>query len=193
MNDPERHILLNALFEAHYDGLMRYANRRTAQLADAEEAVAEAFVVAWRRLDEVPVPDQRIYWLYGIARRVIANQRRGTRRRLRLHAKAIALSAAAGPRSSELPEVMVAMRGLNDDDQELLRLVAWEGLSHRDVAMVLGISANAAGIRLHRARARLRNALNGTDREELKGFGRIRTLVRWKGSASGRSQREEVT
>lgn len=193
MNDPHRHALLDALFEAHYEGVMRYAQRRTAQLADAEDVVAETFVVAWRRLDEMPAPGEHLYWLYGIARRVLANHRRGTLRRLRLQAKARASSApAAAPGGSALPDVLSAMRRLRHHDQEILRLVAWEGLSHAEAGVVLGISANAAGIRLHRARARLGRVLDDREPGDLKGFRRIRTLVGWKGSASRRSQREEV-
>lgn len=192
MSDLERQLRLDALFEAHYEPLMRYAGRRTDQLADAEDVVAETFTVAWRHLQQMPPHDERLFWLYGIARRVVANHRRAAQRRARLEAKARASWAPATHAGSDLPDVLTAMRRLSDDDQEILRLVAWEGLSHAEVGLALGITANAAGIRLHRARARLAQALSGLEPIDPKGFRRIRTLVGWKGSASRRSQREEV-
>lgn len=192
VSDSDRHVLLDSLFEANYEAVIRYARRRTAQLADAEDVVAETFVVAWRRLDDLPAPGERIYWLYGIAGHVIANQRRGAQRRRRLLEKAQAASTVAEQAGSQLPDVVTAISRLRPVDQEILRLVAWEGLSHSEVGVVLGISANAAGIRLHRARTRLEHALNGPVPGDLKGFRRIRTFVGWKGSASRRSQREEA-
>ena len=194
MSDVDRDALLRALFEAQYEAVMRYARRRTDQLADAEDLVAETFSVAWRHLHQLPPPDEQTFWLYGIARRVLANQRRGHLRRVRLDARLTQASArsAAHKSSSNLPGVLAAMNRLSPADQEILRLVAWEGLSHAEVGVALGITPNAAGIRLHRARSRLRRAMDGATRGDLKGFHRIRTLVGWKGSASGRSHREEV-
>lgn len=171
---------------------MRYAQRRTLQLADAEDVVAETFVVAWRRLDDMPAPGERLYWLYGIARRVLANNRRGVERRSRLQAKARSLPAPPMQGGSVLPDVLTAMQRLSNDDQEILRLVAWEGLSHAEVGVALGISTNAVGIRLHRARARLGVALHSPEVRHVKGFQRVRTFLGWKGSATRRSQREEV-
>ena len=192
MTSLSRHARLRDLFEAEYEAVMRYAVRRTTQRADAEDVVAETFVVAWRRLDDMPAPDERLYWLYGIARRVLANHHRGAQRRARLYARARSSSSSEVHAGSDLPDVVTAMRRLRTDDQEILRLTAWEGLSHAEIGGALGITANAAGIRLHRARARLGRALNGPEPSDLKGFRRIRTLVGSKGSASRRSQGEEV-
>lgn len=171
---------------------MRYAQRRTPQLADAEDVVAQTFVVAWRRLDDMPAPGERLYWLYGIARRVLANHRRGVERRSLLQAKARGSFAPPMQTGSALPDILTALQRLTNDDQEILRLVAWEGLSHAEVGVALGISANAVGIRLHRARARLGLALHSPGPRYVKGFQRVRTLLGWKGSATRRSQREEV-
>jgi RNA polymerase sigma-70 factor (ECF subfamily) len=192
MSTAWRHERLRETFETEYEAVMRYALRRTAQLADAEDVAAETFVVAWRHVDEMPAAGERLFWLYGIARRVLANHRRGAQRRLHLQAKVRASPAPATPIDSSLTDVMTAMRHVSKDDQEVLRLVAWEGLSLAEVGLALGITANAAGIRLHRARARLGRAMDGSPQRDVKGFRRIRTLVGWKGSASGRSHREEV-
>lgn len=183
---------LVALFESHYEAVMNYARRRTENLADAEEIAAQTFVVAWRRLDESPAPHERLYWLYGIARRVLANHRRGVARRLRLHAKLRAVAPAPVDGSSRLPDVLRAMDRLSDTDQEILRLAAWEDLSPAEIGSTLGISANAAAIRLHRARARLKVGLDDDASASLKGLRRIRTFVGWKGSDSRRSRQEEA-
>lgn len=188
----DRHAVVEALFASHYDAVMRYARRRTDQLADAEDIVAETFAVAWRRLGDIPAPDERLFWLYGIARRVLANQRRGSLRRLRLRVKLRAAPPPAEQAGAALPDVLTAMRRLGPVDQEILRLVAWEGLSHQEIGVVLGITSNAAAIRLHRARARLGHELSGSLSGQTKGFRPIRTLAGLKGSVSRRSQREEV-
>lgn len=183
---------LEALFEVHYESVMRYVRRRTAQLADAEEIVAETFVIAWRRLEDAPTSGESLHWLYGIARRVLANHRRGLARRLRLQARLRQL--LSGPRhgSSAVPEVLLAMEHLSPTDQEILRLAAWEGLSQVEIGAVLGITPNAAAIRLHRARGRLRRTLHHQTSPPAKGLRHIRTLVGWKGSESRRSPEEEA-
>lgn len=92
-----------------------------------------------------------------------------------------------------MPEVLDALgQGqLAPTDQEVLRLTAWEGLAPAEIARVLGISPNAAAIRLHRARGRLRHELYGPP-DEVKGLSRVRTLLGWKGSVSRRSPKEQV-
>lgn len=189
---PGEHEPLRVLFEAHYQALLAYARRRTTDLSDAEEVVADTFVVVWRRLDDLPAAtSERLPWLYGIARRVVLNQRRGVRRRARLQHRLRAAAAGAHAPPSALPPVMEAISRLRETDREILRLVAWEGLAHAEVAVVLGISANAAAIRLHRARARLASEMSKPV-PHVKGLGRIRTFLGWKGSASSLAEREEA-
>jgi RNA polymerase sigma-70 factor (ECF subfamily) len=164
------------LFEAHHDALLAYAARRSPSLTDAEDVVADVFLVAWRRLGEVPADDEARLWLYGVARRTIANQRRSLRRRLRLQSRleATAERPLPDPPAGAEP-ALEALATLSPDDQELLRLVAWEELSHAEIGQVLGISANAVAIRLHRARGRFEQAL-------VKGSSRWRTWPWVKGS-----------
>ena len=143
------------VFDEHFRAVSAYALRR-ARRPDAEEAVAETFLVAWRRLDEMPGDAKP--WLLGVARRVLANQRRAAGRREALRARV----AEARERDSEpgrRPPVIEALGRLSTGDRELLVLVAWDGLSNREVAVVLGCSAAAAKVRLHRARHRLRAEL----------------------------------
>ncbi|GIH24082.1 hypothetical protein Aph01nite_23920 [Acrocarpospora phusangensis] len=69
------------IYLAHYPDLLAYVRRRTESPDDASDAIAETFTTAWRRIDEVPPGPQARLWLYGVARRVLANQRRGESRR----------------------------------------------------------------------------------------------------------------
>jgi RNA polymerase sigma factor (sigma-70 family) len=176
----QRELRFAALFDTHFDALLAYARRRSAQLSDAEDVAAETFTTAWRRLDDLPeCADGELPWLYGVARRVLANQRRSAVRRERLVDR---LRSALTPGRLPVPhDVVDALSLLSAADQEVLRLAAWEQLSHREIAITLGISSNAAGIRLHRARRRLKHVM--------KGSATSRTSPEWKGSVS--SAREE--
>jgi RNA polymerase sigma factor (sigma-70 family) len=151
MEQPEARF--RELFDAHFGAIAVYADRR-CRPGDADDVAAETFAVAWRRLDRVPA-DDALPWLYGVARKVLANQRRGHRRWLGLLTRLQSEPAAQlAPRGDE-PEVVEALRRLKPEDREVLLLAAWEGLSHREIASALGISENAVGIRVHRARKRL--------------------------------------
>ncbi len=151
------------IYDAAYDDVWAYCRRR-APAAAAEDAAAETFTVAWRRLDDVPPPPGARPWLFGVARRVLANQRRGDQRRQRLHLRLVhdssrRVAATPADQGVGLSTVMEALGTLSDDDQELLRLVAWEGLDNAEVAVVLSCSAGNVAVRLHRARKRLAKAL----------------------------------
>jgi RNA polymerase sigma-70 factor (ECF subfamily) len=144
----------------HGREILAYALRRTGA-EDAADIVAETFLVAWRRLEDVPPGDQARLWLYGVARRTLANQRRGERRRERLgeRLRADLPPVLVDPPEPPGPDALAALERLGPEDREVLRLSAWEELSPSEVAAVLGISAVAARSRLHRARRRLRRAL----------------------------------
>lgn len=145
-------------FEALYirfaDAVFRYAVRRTANSADAEDVLAETFAVCWRRLAEVP-PGRELPWLYGVARRVVANQRRsrGRLERLRVRLQSEPVRAVADPINEE-GRAREVLDQLSEADQEVLRLALWEELAPSEIAVVLGVSENAVYIRLHRARQR---------------------------------------
>lgn len=151
------------LFDLSYQPLVAYARRRVESPSDADDLVAEVYAIAWRRRHEIDGAVTPLPWLYGIAGNVLRNQRRSTRRRLQL---ADRLQAEPEPPSGHDPaersgaDLRAALSQLTFDDQEVLRLVAWEGLSHGQVGQILGCTANAAGIRLHRARQRLADALD---------------------------------
>lgn len=159
--DRFRHV-----YAEHFDRVLGYALRRVARPEDAADVVSETFLVAWRRLGDVPEEPRTRLWLYGVARRVLANQRRGERRRTALGerlASELAVSVpdhAAGV--SERVHYAAALEQLAEHDREVLMLHVSEGLEPREIAEVLGVSAVAARSRLSRARARLR-ALLGAD------------------------------
>lgn len=143
------------LFDEHNRQVLAYALRRTGQRADAEDVVAGTFAVAWRRFADAPEEKLRLAWLYAIAARVLANQRRSLRRLSALRSRLRAQPLAGAPERVELDEVLVALHELRPEEQEVLRLSAWEGLTNAELAVALGCSENAAAIRLHRARKHL--------------------------------------
>jgi RNA polymerase sigma-70 factor (ECF subfamily) len=159
-----------ALYAAHHPQVFGYVMRRCDSSDDAADAIAETFLVAWRRLDDAPSGDQLRLWLYGVARRVLANRRRGDRRRLaladRLRSDLAAHTMPAAGHEQKLGEheaLHAAFRSLSADDREVLALEAWEELSSQQIATVLGCSSAAARTRLHRARRRLQMALAQQD------------------------------
>ncbi len=162
VGDELAQIRFGQLYRDQGRAILAYALRRVDP-EDAADVVAETFLVAWRRLDELPNDAGARLWLFGVARRVIANRHRAERRRTRLGerlAESLRTELATQPApAGEAAEVLRAMGGLGDDDRELLLLVSWEELSPGEAAKVLGISSLAARSRLHRARRRLRALL----------------------------------
>lgn len=151
VNDSGR---FESTFERHHRAVLAYALRRVPSEADAEDAVSETFAIAWRRFDQAPEPSAALPWLLAITRRVLANQHRSadrwSRLRVRLRAETRDQAVVHG---TETP-ALEALERLPQDDRELLRLLAWEGLRQAEAGTVLGISENAVAIRLHRARKR---------------------------------------
>ncbi len=147
------------LYLANQPPLSAYALRRTATPEDAADLVAEVFAVAWRRLVDVPRGRDGTLWLYGVARHLLANQRRGGWRRERLLQRLWTEPPEKPPELGEAAcqsdAIRRAFAQLSDRQRDLLGLVAWEGLSTVELARVLDCSENAAKIRLHRARKRL--------------------------------------
>jgi RNA polymerase sigma-70 factor (ECF subfamily) len=143
------------------DPLRRYLARRT-DAATADDVLAETLLVCWRRLDELP--EDPLPWCYGVARHCLANAQRGVRRQQRLASRIAAVdppaATAPGPAGDGGdPDLDEALAALREDDAELLRLWAWEQLAPSEIAEVLGVTPNAASIRLHRARGKLRDQL----------------------------------
>jgi RNA polymerase sigma-70 factor (ECF subfamily) len=148
--------------------LQRFIRRRTE---DGDDVLADTMLVLWRRLDDVP-PEARLPWAYGVARGCLQNARRSEERRWGL-LRRLAAEPPPPPSAEGDPELAEALSTLPETDRDVLRLWAWEGLAPREIAVVLGISANAASIRLHRAMTKLRTAMTGASvvRKEKKAPG----------------------
>lgn len=165
-----------AVYEAHAGGVLAYAARRVAQPWDAHDVLAETMLVVWRRREELPPAEELRPWLFGVARRVLANQRRSSRRRAALDER---LATSLTPASDDHTEsdgvdvIARAMALLDTDDREVLRLVAWEGLSSAELAIALGCAPAAARKRLERARRRLRNVVETGHRSQLAQRGHV--------------------
>jgi RNA polymerase sigma factor (sigma-70 family) len=151
-----------SVYAEGFEPLLAYAMRRVEHPEDAADVVAETFLVAWRRRHEMPTEAETRLWLYGVARRVLANHHRSGRRRQRLGERlrqGLTAAIAADP-GSEVPArltVQAALARLCELDREVLMLTVWEGLEPREAAAVLRVSPAVVRTRLSRARARLRD------------------------------------
>ncbi len=149
------------MYDEHYRAILAYCRRRVSS-ADAQDAAAEVFTTAWRRIDEVPRDDKELPWLYGVAYRVLSHQWRAEGRRNKLTTRL----ASIRPHPSEPMDDQLVMRQdyelvrkaaarLKPLDREVLRLVMWEDMSHDQVAEMLGTTGPAVKQRFHRAKSRL--------------------------------------
>ncbi|WP_308249685.1 RNA polymerase sigma factor [Sphaerisporangium fuscum] len=156
-----------AIYNAHYPAIHQYAARRTDSPEDTADVMSETFLTAWRRIADVPEGEAARLWLYGVARRVLANQRRGQSRRAGLAERLKDASSAARPSGPDgLDRVREAFDDLPARDRDVLTLACWEGLTGPEIGKVLGCTATAARIRLHRARRRLAKALGLTEEDQ---------------------------
>lgn len=159
----DRRRRFEQVYNANHGPVLGYVVRRTGSPDDAADVIAETFLTAWRRLDDVPADEEARPWLFGVARRVLANQGRAERRRITLGERLrseLAVARYSREPSADLRDVAAAFRNLPDADREILALAGWEGLDPGQIAVVLGCSRNAARIRLHRARRRFADRLH---------------------------------
>ena len=154
------------IYGAHYKEVLAYCRRRTS--ADgADDATSETFLIAWRRIDQVPEGPDAVIWLYRTARGVVSNAWRSALRQKNLNRKLDSLGLDMVPTTDELvilrsdaDQILCALSRLRTKEQEILRLAEWENLLPREIAGVLGISPEAARQRLSRARAGLARQYN---------------------------------
>jgi RNA polymerase sigma factor (sigma-70 family) len=162
----EREERFRALFEGCFGAVRRYVHHRGVALGRDDDLVAETFVVAWRRLDDVPADDP-LPWLLAVARNQWRNERRSYgRRSAALRRLPLPLPV---PPPDEPPDgdrdhataaaIGAALAALPETDRELLLLVAWDDLTPAQAAQAVGCSAGAARVRLHRARRRFADEL----------------------------------
>lgn len=189
-SDPQEHDSdwVGDLFHRHASAVLGYARRRLESPEDAEDVVIEVFATAWRRRSDVP--DEALPWLYATAAHAVAHTSRSRARRRNLSTRLAAVRPV--PDSGSDPAAIVtasidaktavadALSEVPDSDAELLRLWAWEQLTPAEIAEVLDCSPGTARTRLHRARARLREALG---RRGIVGNSPILPLPDSKGSS----------
>lgn len=155
----DREARFELVVDEVYESLQRYLGRR-ARADDVSELLNDVLLVIWRRLDEVPSGDV-LAWSYGVAKRCLANHRRGDRRRLRLVGR---LTSQPSSREHAVEPAITdgrcfalanALEELEESERELVRLWAWEQLEPREIAIVLDTTANAVSLRLARAKKKL--------------------------------------
>jgi RNA polymerase sigma factor (sigma-70 family) len=151
------------LVKEHSRSIYRYVMRRLSDWTLCEDVVSETFLIAWRRRDQFPPHDRELAWLYAIAFRVISNQRRSRDRRNRLTVR-LALERKGSDSGSndnvEVESIMSVVKYMRDDERILLEHVYWEGLTYREIAFILGVSENAVGTRISRAKRNLKSLLD---------------------------------
>jgi RNA polymerase sigma-70 factor (ECF subfamily) len=160
LRPEERRLQLETIFRQCAPRILDYARHRGATLAEAEDVVSEVFIVLTRRLDEAP--PEVLPWLYGVARKVLANQVRSKRRQSALHERSEEMALWARQGAEDLSTVatrdLLIRQGLSllaEKDREALLLVAWDGLRYDEAARVLGCTHAAFRQRIARARRRL--------------------------------------
>lgn len=164
--DPARVRRFEAVAADVYEPLQRYLRRR-ASAVDAGDVLSESLLTVWRRLDDVPTDDP-LPWCYGVARRSLANHRRGASRRERLTERIIThrLPGDDGDPQDRVerldPALDAAIRTLTPAEQEIIHLWAWEQLEPREIAIVLDQTPNAVSVALSRSRRKLAEQLGST-------------------------------
>ncbi len=162
LSGPARRRRFEELYADFYRPITGYVRRRLGTDGrEADDATAEIFVVAWRRLGDVPPPPEDRLWLYGVARKIATQSRRSGKRRGRLLDR-IAREPSAQGSTADDPvhdRVRAVVAGLRRRDREVVELAFWEGLSHAEIASLLGCSENAVALRIRRAKARVAKSL----------------------------------
>ncbi|GHJ54660.1 siderophore-interacting protein [Nonomuraea sp. TT08I-71] len=157
--EPEERF--TAIYHAHHPQVYAYAVSRAGRTL-ADDVVGDTFLVAWRRLDDLPAAP--LPWLLGVARNVIRERYRDDIRQASLATELRAWVAEAdadiADGVAERAAMLAALAGLGEDDREALTLTAWQGLSAKAAARVVGCSTATFFVRLHRARRRLEQAMS---------------------------------
>ena len=162
LHDPR--AAFEQLFRDTRTDLLAYILRRSAGAEDAADALAETYLIAWRKLEVIPPGDRARLWLFGVARNMLLKTASRSRSgNLLVGRLAVELRSAQADESPPDAERSLALRAalnaLPDLDREILTLTAWEGLTPKQIAAVLGRSPNLVRVRLHRARLRLKGRL----------------------------------
>lgn len=147
------------LYREHLPAITKFIARRV-ETSQVEDIAADIFEVAWRKRSEIPL-GYELPWLYKTARFLISNFRRKQAGRVQAIVILGEPDAAPSAESIAIEDLALAnaWRTLSLQQREVLALSAWEGLPPAELAQALGITVNAANVRLSRARAALADAL----------------------------------
>ena len=163
MSPGQDQAAFTELYQSHYAAVRSYASVCVPN-AEVDDVVADTFLVAWRRFDDVPA-DWTVGWLIGVARNVVRSRHRESRRAtnsveqlIHLRPDHATMLEGGGLAIEDLAALQAAFATLRETDQELLILAGPYGMSAQEIALALDIKPNAVGVRLHRARSRLRSA-----------------------------------
>ena len=176
-DSPEfRRERFRILYNDLYDDLWRYIQRRSINTEEARDTLSEVFLVAWRRLVDIPAGNEARLWLFGVARNLVKTSWRKRKRSGDLLVRIGSEMSTRVTTDEELDnsgvlKIVKALQFLSENDQEILRLLAWENLSHKEISVVIGCSENAVAIRIRRARVRLMKVLQSE-----KSFSEINNL-----------------
>jgi RNA polymerase sigma-70 factor (ECF subfamily) len=171
------------LYARSQDQIFAFSARRTSSFEDAADVFAETFLVAWRKIDQIPDGEASILWLYVTCRQELANQYRKSRRRSELlNEMGAGLEAEfLADQEASMGSALVAREllwRLPEGSREILMLAAWEGLNSSEIGQVLDCSAVAARIRLHRARNQLSDEMRRMDLLRSQETGPDRAVLR---------------
>ncbi len=163
LDDLQDHrTFFESLYSDTYEFVSKYCRQRAPTPEDAEDALSATYLVAWRRIHEAAGINNHLAWLYGVARRVLANQRRSAMRHRRLQQRIFDRSVRTGTSiptqveaAVQLEAIERAVESLRALDKLILRLAAYEGLSYQSIAEQTGLTKSAVRSRLHRARKTL--------------------------------------
>ncbi|MDA8069538.1 MAG: sigma-70 family RNA polymerase sigma factor [Actinomycetota bacterium] len=165
---PEQRF--SSLYHATRSEIMAYLVRRAPTLEDAADALAETYTAAWRKLDSLPEGDQARLWLFGAARtelRIAARRERAADELITEIASELRAAHSQHIQAADTDQALwSAFSGLSALDREILTLTAWEDLTPREIATVMGMTTNLVRVRLHRARRELQTRLRSESRLE---------------------------
>ena len=165
--DRRDEVAFEALMTANFRDVWSFVRRRTPNSSDADDVTAQVFTTAWRRRSDMPLGNDQRLWLFGVTRLSLSNHHRSARRQTNLHLRLIETTTAATAEPEEVNgRLASAMAALSIDDRDVLMMRAWDGLAVSEIADLLGCTANAASLRLHKARRRLEVLLDQKDHAE---------------------------
>jgi RNA polymerase sigma-70 factor (ECF subfamily) len=152
----------NELYRDNRLSILNYFLRRTNDREQAADCLAQTFLIAWRRIDDIPAGIEDRLWLYGVARRINSETKRSKFREERLLQRVV---SAMSPRpettntSDSEAQLHEALAKLSHEDREIVLLNVWDQLNPIDIAAVLDMNVNTVKTRLHRSRSKLKAAL----------------------------------